>query len=73
MSLSVSIPHWLALLISLILALLLWRLLKFYETSEFKIHWGWQNDLLILLLAWTALALGIFSAILLINLMLTEK
>lgn len=67
MSLAYSISHWLTLLVVFILVLVLWRLLRFYETSEYNIQRGWRNEILILFLSFLALALGIVSAILLMN------
>jgi len=53
--------------IVLILVLVLWRLLIFYEIRVYNIHLGWRNDLMILSLGLITLALGIFSAILLLS------
>ena len=67
MSLVYSNPHWFSLLGVIMLVLVLWRLLRFHETSEYNIQRGLRNDILILSLLFLALALGIDSAILLIS------
>jgi hypothetical protein len=57
-------PQLILIFIVLILVLVLWRLLIFYEIRVYNIHLGWRNDLLVLFLAFIAIAFSILSAIL---------
>ncbi len=62
-------PQLILIFIVLILVLVLWRLLIFYEIRVYNIHLGWRNDLLVLFLAFIAIAFSILSAILLLRIL----
>ena len=62
-------PQLLLIFLVLILVLVLWRLLKIYETHGYNVQMGWRNDLLVLFLAFIAIAFGILSAILLLRIL----
>jgi hypothetical protein len=60
-------PQLLLIFLVFILVLVMWRLLIIYETCVYNVQMGWRNDLMILCLGLITLALGIFSAILLLS------
>jgi len=60
-------PQFPLIFLVLILVLVLWRLLIIYETRGYNVQMGWRNDLMILCLGLISLALGVFSAILLLS------
>jgi hypothetical protein len=62
-------PQLPLILLVLILVLVLWRLLVIYGTYGYNVQMGWRNDLMILCLGLITLALGIFSAILLLSIL----
>ncbi len=66
-------PQLLLIILVLILVLVLWRSVIINETRGYNIQMGWRNDLMKLCLGLITLALGIFSAILLLRISHLEK
>ncbi|MFC1879205.1 hypothetical protein ACFLZW_04770 [Chloroflexota bacterium] len=60
-------PQWPIVLIVILLGLVLWILLRYYEKRDYSIQKERRDNLLVLLLTLVAFALGIFAAILLLR------